>query len=55
VTGDSDYVLKVVAADLRALSDFLLRTLAQWPGVSAVRSSVSLEEVKCTGALPLAG
>ena len=54
VTGDSDYVLKVVAADLRALSDFLLRTLALWPGVSAVRSSVSLEELKCTGALPLA-
>jgi DNA-binding Lrp family transcriptional regulator len=53
VSGDFDYVLKVVAQDLRALSDFLLRTLAQLPGVSAVRSSVCLEEVKCTGALPL--
>ena len=53
VSGDFDYVLKVVARDLRALSDFLLRTLAQSPGVSAVRSSVCLEEVKCTGALPL--
>jgi len=53
VSGDFDYVLKVVARDLRALSDFLLRTLALWPGVSAVRSSVSLEEVKCTGALPV--
>ena len=55
VSGDFDYVLKVVARDLRALSDFLLRTLALWPGVSAVRSSVSLEEVKCTGALPVEG
>jgi DNA-binding Lrp family transcriptional regulator len=55
VTGDSDYVLKVVARDLKHLSDFLLRTLAQLPGVNAVQSSVCLDEVKCTGALPLDG
>lgn len=53
VTGDFDYVLKVVARDLKALSDFLLRSLAQLPGVNAVRSSVCLDEVKCTSALPL--
>ena len=53
VTGDFDYVLKVVTPDLKALSDFLLKTLAQLPGVNAVRSSVSLDEVKCTGALPI--
>jgi Lrp/AsnC family transcriptional regulator, leucine-responsive regulatory protein len=53
VTGDFDYVLKVVARDLKMLSDFLLRTLAQLPGVNGVRSSVCLDEVKCTGALPL--
>ena len=53
VTGDFDYVLKVVAADLKALSDFLLRSLAQLPGVTAVRSSVCLDEVKCTSALPI--
>lgn len=53
VTGDFDYVLKVVARDLKALSDFLLRSLAQLPGVNAVRSSVCLDEVKCTTALPL--
>lgn len=55
VTGDFDYVLKVVTADLKALSDFLLKTLARLPGVNAVRSSVCLEEVKCTGALPIGG
>jgi len=55
VTGDFDYVLKVVARDLKHLSDFLLRTLAQLPGVNGVRSSVCLDEVKCTSALPLDG
>ena len=53
VTGDFDYVLKVVATDLKTLSDFLLKTLAQLPGVNAVRSSVCLDEVKCSAALPI--
>lgn len=53
VTGDFDYVLKVVARDLKSLSDFLLATLMQLPGVNGVRSSVCLDEIKCTGALPL--
>jgi Lrp/AsnC family transcriptional regulator, leucine-responsive regulatory protein len=53
VTGDFDYVCKVVARDLKGLSDFLLGTLAQQPGVNGVRSSVCLNELKCTGALPL--
>jgi DNA-binding Lrp family transcriptional regulator len=53
VTGDFDYVLKVVARDLKALSEFLLSTLMQLPGVNAVRSSVCLDEIKCTSALPL--
>ncbi|ODP35608.1 Lrp/AsnC family transcriptional regulator [Pandoraea sp. ISTKB] len=53
VTGDIDYVLKVVARDLKALSDFLLDTLMRIPGVSAVKSSVCLDEIKCTSAVPL--
>jgi DNA-binding Lrp family transcriptional regulator len=51
VTGDFDYVLKVVERDLKSLSDFLLKTLALLPGVNAVRSSICLDEVKCTTAL----
>lgn len=54
VSGDFDYVCKVVAHDLKSLSDLLLGKLAQLPGVSAVRSSICLHELKCTGALPLA-
>ena len=53
VTGDFDYVCKVVARDLKGLSDFLLGTLAQQPGVNGVRSSVCLNELKSTSALPL--
>lgn len=53
VTGDFDYMLKVVARDLPGLSRFLLETLMRLPGVAAVRSSVCMEEIKCTSALPL--
>ena len=53
VTGDIDYVLKVVAKDLKSLSDFLLGTLMRIPGVSAVKSSVCLDEIKCTSAVPV--
>ena len=55
VTGDFDYVLKVVAQDLSALSRFLMETLMRLPGVNSVRSSVCLDEIKCTSALPLPG
>jgi DNA-binding Lrp family transcriptional regulator len=54
VTGDFDYMLKVVARDLQSLSRFLMETLMKLPGVTAVRSSVCLDEIKCTSALPLA-
>lgn len=53
VTGDSDYVMKVVARDLKSLSDFLMDTLMRSPGVQSVRSTVCLDEIKCTAALPL--
>ena len=53
VTGDFDYVVKVIARDLKALSQFLMEKLMRLPGVSSVRSSVCLDEIKCTSALPL--
>jgi DNA-binding Lrp family transcriptional regulator len=54
VTGDFDYMLKVIAYDLQSLSRFLMDTLMRLPGVTGVRSSVCLDEIKCTHALPLA-
>jgi Lrp/AsnC family transcriptional regulator, leucine-responsive regulatory protein len=53
VTGDFDYVIKVVARDLKTLSKFLMERLMRLPGVTSVRSSVCLDEVKCTAALPV--
>ena len=55
VTGDFDYVIKVVARDLKSLSQFLMDRVMRLPGVDSVRSSVCLDEIKCTSALPLPG
>lgn len=53
VTGQTDYMLKVVERDLKSLSNVLLDTLMRIPGVSSVNSTVCLEEIKSTSALPL--
>jgi len=53
VTGDHDYLLKVVARDLEAYGAFLNTKLIQAPGVTSVRSVVSLDVLKSTTALPI--
>jgi Lrp/AsnC family transcriptional regulator, leucine-responsive regulatory protein len=53
VSGDSDYLLKVVAKDLKSLSQFLTDRLMQLPGVDDVRSMICMEEVKAPAALPV--
>ena len=53
ITGDYDFVIKVIARDLKGLSHFLIDKLMRMPGVDGVRSSVCLEEFKCTNSLPL--
>lgn len=53
VSGDFDYLLKVVAPDLKSLSQFLTDRLMQVPGVAAVRSMICLEEVKPSTSLPI--
>lgn len=55
VTGDFDYVIKVIARDLKSMSQFLMDKLMRLPGVNSVRSSVCLDEIKCTSSLPLPG
>lgn len=52
VSGDSDYLLKVVAQDLKSLGQFLTDQLMQVPGVDDVRSMICLEEVKPPAAVP---
>lgn len=53
VSGDSDYLLKVVAQDLKSLSQFLTDRLMQVPGVDDVRSMICMEEVKAPSPLPV--
>lgn len=55
ISGDFDYLLKVVAVDLKSLSSFLTDRLMQVPGVAGVRSMVCLEEIKPASPLPLPG
>jgi DNA-binding Lrp family transcriptional regulator len=53
VSGDYDYLLKVVAHDLKSLSTFLTDRLMQVPGIDDVRSMIALEEIKPASPLPV--
>ena len=53
MTGDSDYLLRVVVPDLPAYERFLMDHLTRIPGVASIKSSVSLNQVKYRTALPL--
>ena len=55
MTGDADYLLRVVCADLAAYERFVLDHLTKVPGVSSIRSSFALKQVKYSTALPLLG
>lgn len=53
MTGDADYLLRVVVPDLQALEHFILNFLSRVPGVGNIRSSFALKQVKYQTALPL--
>ena len=53
MTGDADYLLRVVVPDLVAFRRFLMDHLTRIPGVSNIRSSFALKQVKYLTALPL--
>jgi DNA-binding Lrp family transcriptional regulator len=53
MTGDADYYLRVVVADLPAYERFLMDHLTRVPGIANIRSSFALKQVKYTTALPL--
>ncbi|WP_150428046.1 Lrp/AsnC family transcriptional regulator [Dechloromonas sp. CZR5] len=53
MTGDSDYLLRVVIADLKALQSFIVDRLARIPHVANIRSSVTLKQVKYKTSLPI--
>jgi len=53
MTGDSDYLLRVAVADVEAYETFLKEHLTRVPGVSGIKSSFALNQVKYRTALPL--
>lgn len=53
MTGDSDYLLRVVASDLAAYERFLMDKLTRVPGVASINSSFALKQVTYKTALPI--
>jgi len=53
MTGDADYLLRVVVPDLAAYQRFLMEHLTRIPGVANIRSSFALKQVQYRTALPL--
>lgn len=53
MTGDSDYLLRVVTRDTVAFRDFVIDRLTKAPGVANIRSSIALKQVKYETSLPL--
>lgn len=55
LTGEFDYLLKVVVGNHRELEHFLVDRLTPAPGVDRIRTSIVLREIKASTALPLDG
>jgi DNA-binding Lrp family transcriptional regulator len=53
MTGDADYLLRVVVPDIAAYERFLLESLTHIEGVASIKSSFALKQIKYSTALPL--
>ena len=53
LTGEMDYILKVVTPDLKSLSEFVNGVLLPHESVQHVKTAIVLETLKETGALPI--
>ncbi len=53
MTGASDYLLRVVAKDLKSLQTFITDKLASIQNVATMQSSIALKQVKYKTALPI--
>lgn len=52
-TGDADFILRVVTANIASFDQFLEEFLFELAGISQVRSNICLRELKFETALPL--
>ena len=53
MTGDSDYLIRVVVPDMGALERFILERLSPMAEVEKIRSGFALKQVRYKTALPL--
>ena len=53
LTGEYDYLLKIVVRNRKHLEQFILETLTPVPGMDRVRTSLVLSEIKMTTAVSL--
>lgn len=53
MTGDADYLIRIVVPDVETLERFIVQELTKLPGVANIRSSFALKQVKYKTALPL--
>lgn len=53
MSGDSDYLIRVVVRDVPSLQRFIVEELSKITGVANIRSSFALKQVKYKTALPL--
>ena len=53
LTGEMDYLLRVVVQDMAAYSRFIMNTLLKHPSVEDCKTSFVLDHVKATTALPV--
>ena len=53
VLGNVDFLLRIVAEDIKDYERFMYEKLSQLPGVQEVNSSIALSEIKHTTILPI--
>ena len=53
LTGEFDYLMKIVVADHERLQNFLFERLMKVDGVDRIRTSIVVKEVKASTSLPL--
>jgi len=53
VLGNIDFLLRIVAEDIKDYERFIYEKLSQLPGVQEVNSSMALSEIKHTTVLPI--
>ncbi|WP_441256323.1 Lrp/AsnC family transcriptional regulator [Bradyrhizobium sp. 482_C4_N1_1] len=53
MTGDSDYLLRVMVSDIEALEDLIVNKLSRIPGVTSIRSNLALKRISHKTILPI--